>query len=58
MRQAKEKVQFDKFVDWLRDKYGLTWFDQPEDAWKKVSPKIAKKIEELENRIKILEENK
>ena len=47
--------QFDKLVDWLRDKYGLTWFDQPEDAWKKVSPKIAKKIEELENRIKVLE---
>ena len=34
--------QFDRMVDWLRDRYGLTWFDQPEDAWKKVSPKIAK----------------
>ena len=40
--------QFDKGVDWLRDRYGLTWFDQPKDAWKKVSPKIAIKIEELD----------
>ena len=46
--------QFDRMVDWLRDRYGLTWFDQPEDAWKKVSPKIAKKIEELEKRLKII----
>ena len=38
-----------------RNRYGLTWFDQPEDAWKKVSPKIAKKIEELEKRLKIVE---
>ena len=28
---------------------------RPEDAWKKVSPKIAKKIEELEKRLKIVE---
>ena len=47
--------QFDRMLDWLRDRYGLTWFDQPEDAWKKVSPKIAKKIEELEKRLKIVE---
>ena len=48
-------AQFDKGMDFLRDKYGLTWFDQPKDAWRKVSPRIAKKIDELESRIKKLE---
>ena len=47
--------QFDKTLDYLRDKYGLTWFDQPEDAWRKLSPKIAAKIDELEERINKLE---
>ena len=49
--------QFDKILDYLRDKYGLTWFDQPEDAWRKLSPKIAAKIDELEDRIKQLEKD-
>ena len=35
-------------VDYFRDKYGWTWLNQDEDAWKKVNPKIAAKIEELE----------
>ena len=48
-------AQFDKTVDFLRDKYGVTWFDQPEDAWRKVSPRIAKKIDELEARLKKIE---
>ena len=42
-------------LDYIRDKFGWTWFDQPEDAWRKISPRIAKKIDELENRIKKLE---
>lgn len=49
-------AQFDKTIDFLRDKYGLTWFDQPKDAWRKVSPRIAKKIDELESRIKVIED--
>ena len=48
-------AQFDKILDYLRDKYGLTWFDQPENAWRKLSPKIAAKIDELEERINRLE---
>lgn len=47
--------KFDQLCDWLRDKYGLTWFNQEPDAWKKVNPKIAKKISELEKRIIDLE---
>ena len=49
-------AQFDKTIDFLCDKYGLTWFDQPKDAWRKVSPRIAKKIDELESRIKVIED--
>jgi len=49
-------AQFGKLLDYLRDKYNLSWFDQPEDAWRKVSPRIAKKIDELETRIKLIED--
>ena len=48
-------AQFDKVLDYLRDKYGLTWFDQPADAWRKLSQKIDAKIDELEERINKLE---
>ena len=46
---------FDRTLDFLRDRYGLTWFDQPEDAWRKRYPKITAKIDALEKRIKKLE---
>ena len=47
--------KWDNLLDYIRDKFGWTWFDQPEDDWRKISPRIAKKIDELENRIKKLE---
>jgi len=43
--------KFDQILDWLRDRYGWTWFDQDPEAWKKVNPKLAAKIQELEDRI-------
>ena len=43
--------KIDATVDYFRDKYGWTWLNQDEDAWKKVNPKIAAKIEELEERL-------
>lgn len=43
--------QFDKVADKLRDRFGWTWLDQDPNAWKKVNPKIAAKIEELEERL-------
>jgi hypothetical protein len=46
---------FDSALDYLRDKYGWTWLNQDPDAWKKVNPKIAAKIEQLEARIEELE---
>ena len=50
-----DKPLSESVKDYLRDKYGLTWFDQPADAWRKLSPKIAAKIDELEERINKLE---
>ena len=48
--------QFDKVADKLRDRFGWTWLDQDPDAWKKVNPKIARKIEQLEERLNNIEE--
>ncbi len=48
--------QFDKVADKLRDRFGWTWLNQDPDAWKKVNPKIAAKIGELEERLIKLEE--
>ena len=48
--------QFDKVADYLRDRFGWTWLNQDPDAWKKVNPKIAAKIGELEERLIKLEE--
>ena len=42
-------------MDWLRDKLGLSMLDQDPEAWRKVNPKIAAKIDELEARINKIE---
>lgn len=47
--------KLDRFLDYLVNRYGWTWLEQPEDAWRKKYPKITKKIDELENRIRDLE---
>ena len=48
-------AQVDRIVDYLVQRWGLTWLEQPEDAWRKRYPKITEKIDELEKRIKKLE---
>lgn len=48
-------AKFDQLLDFIRDRYGLTWFNQPEDAWRKKYPYVTKKIDELETRINFLE---
>jgi hypothetical protein len=48
--------QFDKVLDLLRDKYHIHALDQPIDAWRSQEPEIAAKIDELEARIKRLED--
>ena len=47
--------KWDGAIDFLRDRYGWTWSNQDPDAWKKLNPGAAKKIDELEARIKRLE---
>lgn len=49
-------AKFDSVLDFVRDRYGWTWFDQPADAWRKKYPYVTKKIDDLEDRIEELEE--
>lgn len=46
---------FDSGIDKIRDKYHIHALDQPTDAWKNQQPEIAEKLDELESRIKKLE---
>jgi hypothetical protein len=48
-------ANFDLFLDYLVERWGLTWFEQPTDAWRKKYPFVTKKIDELEARIIELE---
>ena len=45
------------FLDYLVERWGWTWFKQPEDAWRKKYPHVTKKIDELEQRLHELENN-
>tara|TARA_B100000475_G_scaffold188586_1_gene159388 strand:+ start:182 stop:463 length:282 start_codon:yes stop_codon:yes gene_type:complete len=47
--------KFDMILDYLVMRWGWTWLQQPEDAWRKKYPYVTKKIDELENRINKLE---
>ena len=47
--------KLDQFLDWLVERWGLTWFKQPEDAWRKKYPYVTKKIDEIEKRLDRLE---
>jgi|TARA_R110000822_G_scaffold55659_2_gene141249 hypothetical protein len=46
---------FDKVLDFIRDRYGITWLDQDPYAWKKAYPEISSKLDELEAQIKELQ---
>jgi hypothetical protein len=46
----------DQYLDFLVERYGWTWLEQPTDAWRKKYPYVTKKIDELEARIAELEE--
>lgn len=50
-------AKFDQLLDFLVNRWGLTWFEQPEDAWRKKYPHVVKKIDELESRVRELEKN-
>ena len=48
----------DQCLDFLVERYGWTWLEQPTDAWRKKYPFVTKKIDELEARIEQLESKK
>ena len=45
----------DLTIDYFVNKWGWTWLQQPDDAWRKKYPHITKKIDDLETRLKIME---
>ena len=47
--------KFDRSVDFLVERWGCTWLEQPEDAWRKKYPYVTKKIDEIEQRLETLE---
>jgi len=48
-------AKLDQILDYLIDRWGWTWLQQPEDAWRKKYPKITKKIDEIERRLDALD---
>ena len=44
-------AKLDQTLDYLVERFGWTWLEQPEDAWRKKYPKITKKIDEIERRL-------
>ena len=48
-------AKFDLAVDYLVERWGWTWLQEPKDVWRKRYPRITKKIDELETRLKKLE---
>ena len=48
---------FDRTLDFLVERWGWTWLQEPEDAWRKKYPKITAKIDDMELRLKVLEAN-
>jgi len=48
-------AQFDRFLDYLVNRWNLTWLKQDDNAWRKKYPHVTKKIDELEARLEKLE---
>jgi len=48
-------AKVDLIIDFLVKRWGLTFLEQPEDAWKYKYPVIRRKISEIEERISKLE---
>ena len=50
--------KFDNMLEYFVDKWRWKWLQEPTDLWRKRYPRITKKIDELEKRIKKLESKK
>ena len=48
-------AKLDQSLDYLVERFGWTWLEQPEDAWRKKYPKITNKIDEIERRLNELD---
>ena len=48
-------AKFDRTLEYLVNRWGWTWLEQPENAWRKKYPKITQKIDDMEMRLKHLE---
>jgi len=48
-------AKVDRTMDYFVARWGWTWLEQPEDAWRKKYPKITAKIDAIEARLKELE---
>lgn len=48
-------AQFDRFLDYLVNRWNLKWLKQDDNAWRKKYPHVTKKIDELEARLEKLE---
>jgi hypothetical protein len=44
-----------QILDYLVHRWGLSWFEQPTDAWRTKYPHVTKKIDELEARLAKIE---
>lgn len=51
-------AKLDATLDYLVERWGLKWLEQPTDAWRKKYPHVTRKIDELEARIANLEGDK
>ena len=51
-------AKIDNAMDFLVERWGWTWLQQPEDAWRKKYPKITAKIDEIEARLDAVEPKK
>jgi len=47
--------KWEKLLDFFVNRWGWTWFQQDPEGWKKLNPKLSKKINDLEERIMTLE---
>lgn len=51
-------ARLDQTLDYLIHRWGWSWLEQPDDAWRKKYPHVTKKIDQLESRIVQLESRK
>jgi len=47
--------KLDNTLDYLVDKFGWEWLQDDPEAWRKRYPKVTKKIDDLELRLRALE---